>query len=246
MSFDLHALAGAYAVDALDDVERARFERHLRECEDCRAEVASLHEATGLLAESVMATPPPSLRERVLAEAATVRPLPPVMAESAQTAPTPITRRRPRRLPTLAAAAAAVVAIGAGGVVWQPWGDDGSSQSPRLTASERVLNAKDAESYTKTFPGGARATITVSDQLNQAVIQTKDMPAAQKGTVYQVWLQHDDVMVDAGLMPEGPDNTVLLYGDPADAVGAGITVEPAGGSQTPSDEVVALFEFQQT
>ncbi len=42
---DLHGLSGAYAVDALDDLERARFERHLAECEDCRAEVASLVEA---------------------------------------------------------------------------------------------------------------------------------------------------------------------------------------------------------
>ena len=39
MSDDIHALSGAYAVDALDDVERARFERHLANCEACRAEV---------------------------------------------------------------------------------------------------------------------------------------------------------------------------------------------------------------
>ena len=33
---DLHLLSGAYAVDALDDLERARFEAHLRTCADCR------------------------------------------------------------------------------------------------------------------------------------------------------------------------------------------------------------------
>ncbi|HET8601639.1 MAG TPA: zf-HC2 domain-containing protein [Segeticoccus sp.] len=32
----------AHAVDALDDVERARFERHVTRCADCRAEVTSL------------------------------------------------------------------------------------------------------------------------------------------------------------------------------------------------------------
>jgi hypothetical protein len=26
---DVHALSGAYAVDALDDIERAQFQRHL-------------------------------------------------------------------------------------------------------------------------------------------------------------------------------------------------------------------------
>ena len=48
---DIHALSGAYAVDALDDIERAGFERHLAECADCRAEVASLRETAALLAE---------------------------------------------------------------------------------------------------------------------------------------------------------------------------------------------------
>ena len=41
---DVHALSGAYAVDALDDIERAAFERHLAACAECRAEVASLRE----------------------------------------------------------------------------------------------------------------------------------------------------------------------------------------------------------
>ena len=29
---EIHALSGAYAVDALDDIERAQFERHLATC----------------------------------------------------------------------------------------------------------------------------------------------------------------------------------------------------------------------
>ena len=41
---DVHALSGAYAVDALDDLERARFEEHLRRCPDCRSEVQTLQE----------------------------------------------------------------------------------------------------------------------------------------------------------------------------------------------------------
>jgi anti-sigma factor RsiW len=58
MTSDIHALSGAYAIDALDDIERAQFERHLAECAECRAEVDSLREAAGLLA------PPPSRRPR--------------------------------------------------------------------------------------------------------------------------------------------------------------------------------------
>ena len=45
MNDDIHGLVGAYAVDAVDDDERVRFEPHLAECAECRAEVASLRGA---------------------------------------------------------------------------------------------------------------------------------------------------------------------------------------------------------
>ena len=77
---DIHKLSGAYALDAVDDIERARFEQHLAECEDCRDEVASLRETAALLAETTAVTPPPSLRDSVLAGISQVRPLPPVVA----------------------------------------------------------------------------------------------------------------------------------------------------------------------
>ena len=52
---DIHALSGAYAVDALDDDERAQFEAHLAGCPSCRSEVDSLREAAALLAETTVA-----------------------------------------------------------------------------------------------------------------------------------------------------------------------------------------------
>ncbi len=39
MTDDIHALSGAYAVDALDELERVQFEQHLAGCSACRAEV---------------------------------------------------------------------------------------------------------------------------------------------------------------------------------------------------------------
>ena len=60
---DIHKLTGAYALDAVDDIERARFEQHLATCEDCRAEVAELRETAALLADDVAVTAPASLRE---------------------------------------------------------------------------------------------------------------------------------------------------------------------------------------
>jgi len=232
---DVHALSGAYAVDALDDIERAGFERHLAECETCRSEVASLREASALLAETTTSAPSAALRDRVLAEIATVRPLPPDVAPR-----TTSDRRsgRGRRFPVLVAAAAAAVALLAGGVTWQVM--DGPD-----SRTEQVLQADDAERFTQTFPGGATATIVRSKELNEAVILTEDMPTAPDGHSYALWLQHDQDMVPAGIMPSGADNTVLLSGDAATADGAGITVETTGEvHDEPEGEVVALFEFE--
>jgi anti-sigma factor RsiW len=234
---DIHALSGAYAVDALDDIERARFERHLAECAECRAEVASLRHTAGLLAETTAVAPPQGLRERVLADIATVRPLPPAVRTEA--AP-----RRRFRLAPLAAAAALIAAVGTGVVVAQPWADD-SSQAPQVSAVDRVLQAEDAERYPQTIDG-AEATLVRSRSLNQAVLVTEDMAPPPDGKVYELWLDHEGVgMVPAGLMTEGGEQEILLEGDPATATGAGITVEPAGGSEEPTLPPVTLIPFEK-
>jgi anti-sigma factor RsiW len=233
---DIHALSGAYAVDALDDIERAQFERHLAECADCRAEVASLRSTAGLLAETTATAPPEGLRDKVLADIATVRPLPPAVRTGA--AP-----RRRFRLASLAAAAAVIAAVGAGVVIAEPWADD-TSQT-QVSAVDQVLQAGDAERYTKTIDG-SEATMVRSPSLNKAVLVTKDMAPPPEGKVYELWLDHEGVgMVPAGLMAQGGSHTVLLEGDPGTALGAGITVEPAGGSEEPTLPPMALFEFDQ-
>jgi anti-sigma-K factor RskA len=237
---DIHALVGAYAVDALDDLERVAFERHLAECAECRDEVASLREATVLLAETTATEPPAALRDRVLAGISTVRPLPPEVPTSA---PAVRSQHRQGRGARFLVAAAAVVVLGAGATVaWQqPWQDD-SSEAP--SATDAVLSAPDARSTSLDFPGGAKATVTHSDELAEAVIVTQKMPPPPDGMVYQLWLdQPGEGMVSAGVMPVRADQTVLLDGNAASATGAGITVEPEGGSTSPTSEPIALFDF---
>ena len=246
MTSDIHALSGAYAVDALDDIERAQFERHLAECSECRAEVDSLREAAGLLAETTATEPPAALRDRLLAEVATVRPLPPLTLPPVIQAPAPAPARggHRRRLVPLVAAAAGLAALGAGGVVWHPWTDE-STQAPQVTAADRVRNAPDALTVTRKVDGG-EATIVASKSLNQFLVSTQDLPALPAGKVYEMWLQDADagmVPVSGGLMTAA-DATVVLKGDVANAIGAGITVEPAGGSKVPTSDPVALFSLE--
>ena len=253
---DIHTLSGAYAVDAVDDVERALFEAHMAGCSECRDEVASLSAAAGELASVTLVSPPSSLRAAVLADISSVRPLPPRVPTEAAMAPAPAAPpapvapasleskraeragRAPLRQWLVGIAAAAVLATG--GVVWHPWSADRSAV--QLTATQQVLQAKDAQRYEQKI-GDATATIVRSTSLKKAVIVTANMPAAPEGKVYELWLQQGPAMVKAGLMPDGPANTVLLEGDAATAAGVGITVEPAGGSDTPTLPPVALVTF---
>jgi anti-sigma-K factor RskA len=260
MSADIHGLVGAYAVDAIDEQERSAFELHLAECPECQAEVASLQEAATQLSLMSETAPPASMRAAVLAGIKTVRPLPPLEAQSggpvasgpvggsSPTAEAPtragsnVVQLRSRRRVTawLASAAAAAVLL-VGGLAWSPW-DDGPGGG---TVTEQVLAASDAQRYEKVI-GGAKATIVRSASLGKAVIIADHMPAAPAGKDFQLWLdQPNRGMVSAGVMPHGTADTVtiVLEGDAATATGAGITVEPAGGSPAPTTPPVALFSF---
>jgi anti-sigma-K factor RskA len=236
---DIHALSGAYAVDALDDLEHAEFERHLADCASCRAEVASLREAAAALADDVALPAPAALRTAVLDGITRVRPLPPVVPGGHRKEGRPVTRRR--WFPALVAAVVLAV-VGVGAAVWQPWREDSSRT---LTAADRVLADPDAQRFTQTLPGGATATIVRSAAEHRAVLVTEGLPVAPAGKVYQLWLQTPaQDMVSAGLVPD-EGSTVLLNGNSDDAIGAGISLEPDGGSPAPT-EVVALFDFRAT
>src|SRR5262249_27247548 len=107
---DIHTLAGAYALHAIDDLERARFDRHLAECPSCAAEVAELTAAMAALSAATAETPPPGLRAAVLARSAVTPQI--QRAERSQTFRLPAVRGR-----RLVAAAATLIALGGAGAV---------------------------------------------------------------------------------------------------------------------------------
>lgn len=242
---DVHALSGAYAVDALEADERARFEDHLERCADCRAEVADLRETAAELGHGDVVAPPAGLREQVLAGIETIRPLPPLAAPPAVSDELG-SRRRARlgglgRL-TLVAAAVLIVALAATALWMRPWSDDASDD---LTAAEQVLAADDAERVDDRLPDGTRATLVVSRSEGRAVLLVDDLAPPPGGTDYQLWLQTPEGdLTSAGLVPDGGDTTVALEGDASEATGAGITVEPDGGSEQPTTNPIAFFVLE--
>ena len=242
---DLHKLTGAYAMDALDELERARFEQHLAQCDDCRAEVAELRETAALLSESVAVPPPASLRESVLSGISQVRPLAPEVATIPVPAPARPEQPAGRRAwaPFLVAAALAIF-VGLGAMIVAPWGDD--DEVPRLTAAEQVLQAPDAEEVFLDLGESGRATVVRSKSQDKAVITTEDMVVAPEGKDYELWfMSPEEEFVAAGLMPDAADQTVVLDGSAAEAIAVGITVEPEGGSKQPTTDPIALFDLTE-
>jgi len=275
MSDDIHSLVGAYAVDAVDDAERTRFEAHLADCAECRAEVDSLRGAASSIAALADTPPSASLKAGLMRDIRSVRPLPPLMADQdrdrdqpsapdpgpaqdrqpsgpeagpADAAPVPghdeLHARRERRtggpgaVTRWLAGAAAAAAIVVGGVVWHPW-DTQTPQAP-VSASQQVLQAGDARSYTD-----RSTTIVRSASLGKAVVRGT-LPPPPAGKVYELWLQRPDgTMARAGLVTDvaGVRDGVVLQGDAATATGAGITLEPAGGSDAPTSTPLALVSF---
>lgn len=229
MSGEIHALSGAYAIDALDAAEREAFERHLAACGECRAEVDSLREAAASLADGVSLVPPAHLRDAVLDNIAKVRPLPPVVAA--------LPSRSPRRAWLGGAlVAAAVVALL---VVWiRP-----NTPSGTLSAADQVVRAQDVSSVSQRLSSGATVVWYRSEQLNRAAVSIKNLPKAAAGKTYELWLQSPDgIMHPAGLITGGT-TLVALTGSARTAVGAGLTVEHSGGSRSPTLPAVALTSF---
>lgn len=243
---DVHALAGAYALDALEPAETADFEEHLQSCGSCRDEVRSLRGAAGALAFDVAETPPPSLRSSVLAGISQVRPLPPVgdapaVAQPASASPVDELfeareRRARRRSPWLVGVAAALALVAGGAVVRTvQLNDELGSVSQQAAEVTAVLTAPDATTTSTGVTTGGRAAVVSSASLGKSVLVTDGLAPAPTGSTYQIWYLSDaGAPASAGFVPAGERSAVVLQGDLGAADGVGVTLEPEGGSPAPT------------
>ncbi len=231
MTTDLHTLAGAYALDALDPDERRRFEAHYPDCDTCRVEVEEFRAVAGEVATSIRREPPAHLRDQVLAriaETPQLSPAAPVIDLSERRA----ARRRTGAL--LAAAAAAVAVIGLSGALISISNDrDRAEQIAAAVADPDALvidldPTGDADGAIRVvWRPGTTETLILADGL--------DDPGS--GRVHQLWALGAEGPVPAGLFDvEGPSEGRLT--DLVDPAGWAVTVEPAGGSTAPTGEIV--------
>ena len=231
MTSDLHSLIAPYALDALDDVERARFEAHLAQCVSCQSELAGFVATANRLGDAEELPPPTGLRDRLMSEVSTTRQERPVVVA--------IQRKSAlrRTLPRLAMAAAFLVgAVGVGGYVAErDQANEFRAQSDTITS---IVAASDAKTTDKAFDGGGHVRLIASETADSAYIVAKSLPGLPDGKVYQVWMVKDDSPTSQGVFVSS--GSMVMKGlDGADRVA--ITVEPKGGSKQPSTPPIATL-----
>ncbi len=233
-----HTLAGAYAMDAISEPARVRFARHLARCQECAQEIASLREATARLAVATAETPPPGLKERVMAAAATTRQRPPVTSD----ADLPARLRAltwPGRVAVAAGAVAAVVVLVAAVVFGVSNGTMRHQLSQAQASSQQlaaVLTARDATMMTAPVADGGTVTIVMSHSMHALVFTAAGLRQLPASRGYELWLIGSAGDRPVGMLPQAASHMAgpviasgLRSGDHL-----ALTAEPAGGTSRPT------------
>lgn len=240
MSDELNVLAGAYALDALDDDERAVFEEHLETCERCAEEVAGMRLTAAELSHTTETAPPAQLRGQVLSAISQVRPLPPVVDNV-------IALRRARTSRSVwqfVAAACALIAIAVSG-----WGYSQHSNASRTASAQAsvqaLLHAPDLRVRTTALQQGS-GTLLYSTGERRVLLIGQGMPAPAAGETYQLWMlpANGQAVSAATFRPDHAGNVQLpVTGDLSGFARMAISVEPAGGSARPTLSTVQLLNI---
>jgi anti-sigma-K factor RskA len=224
---------GAYLLGALPPDEAADFEAHLGTCADCRRDLDALKVAADALPVSVpLVTPPPALKQRIMAVVNSEAELLAAAGERADAGPAPARapERRRRRgfggwlLRPGVALACGLVLLVAGGVagVLLASGDD-----------TRTVMAELA-------PPGSDVRLEIGD--DGATLVARDMPAPPRGRIYQVWLQRpgqDPEPTSVLWSTRGDGSANVAVPGSLDGVEAVlVTDEPQGGSDVPSESPI--------
>ncbi|MGU3433331.1 anti-sigma factor domain-containing protein [Actinomycetes bacterium M1A6_2h] len=230
---DLADLAYPYAVDAVDDAERADIEAILRDADasaraDFDAAVHDTRETMAVTSAATAVTPPPALRARILDAIADAQ-----QESGSVTSLADHRARRSSRWRVVAAAAAAVVIVGVGGTVVSTQLRDDPASPP----SSQVLAADDVRTSTADVTGGGTATVTWSRKADAAVVTFDGLASPGSDRVFELWLIEGTANPrSVGLVaPDAanPDAPQLITGL-GQAGTFAVSVEPDGGSPQPT------------
>lgn len=247
--------AASYALDALDHEERARFEAHLSDCEECQSEVAAYREVAGALAHAVPTRAIPrsdALRDRIVREARQVRPIA-IAPRPAVMAPIPV-KPPGRVVPWLFAAAAVIAAVGLG-LMYRGERQQAADLRSKLSTTRATLARDDSTLAAFLGPEVHVVSLTAAaDQKpsvrvfwnhtrRQFIVTALNLPPAPPGKTYQLWaLRKGKAPLSMGTFnpdPSGRTTTTLAVAQEINDGGfiddCAMTAEPAGGSPRPTE-----------
>lgn len=229
---ELETSVAAWVLGALDPPEAELVSAHAEGCPTCRELAGRLRRVVGALPLAVEeATPPPRLRERVLAAAAATR----------SPARTPVARRpiarAPaqrvpglRRIPAYALAAVAVLALLVGVVIGQV------AHAPQPAAPQVARFSLSGHQDMS----GAQASVIDLKSDGVALVDFRGLPQPGTGRVYEIWLipgSGNPVPVALFVPDSNGDRTVLVNRSLAGYTVMAVTNEPGpDGSQAPTQQ----------
>jgi hypothetical protein len=239
---ELDELLAAYALDAVDDDERAEVEAWIARTPRARRDVDELRETASMLTSTFGADDdvPTDLWSRIEAQLGEAPPplrLAPVREISGDA-----TRRSSRRRWTLGIAAALVLVIAVGFGVYEARRN--SDQDARLAQVERGMRGGSMERAAQDAamePGARVARLTSSSGTVMAKVVTtvdghgylvvQNLPELDEGQTYQLWALMPDgmqpTMVSVGVLGRNP--TASAFTTDTKAMGYGLTMEDRPG-----------------
>ncbi len=227
---DIEELLGAYALDALETDEANTVDLHLRECPQCRAEVADYRETAAQLAFGGLEAPP-GIWEKIQAS---LEEAPPKL-ELARVIPVPESRWRSAgvKLTAMAAVVISVVALGVATLRPDPPGRDGSIDA------EIAAAAVDPEAvHVNLISSGSPTSAKIVLVDGRAYLADHSLPPLEGGQTYQLWGQKGDTFVSLGVLGARPQRGQVAAN--ADFEAMAITAESQPGVvQTKQPAVVA-------
>ena len=249
---DVASLSGAYALNALDEGEKAAFEAHMAESEETRNEATELTDTAVLLGLAVdPETPPASLKASIMAQLATT---PQLEREPAATTSIPDARFSTpaqakaqarwfaRPVNAIVGVAAAVALIIGGGVAVNAISTNVTQQA-EANQLAAIYAASDSQSVKATVAGGGDATLVWASSLKTSALIVEGMNALPADKVYELWYINDDGARPAGTFSIGADGKMwqVLDGTMGKGDAVGVTVEPQGGSSKPTTDPVLVI-----
>ena len=247
---DIEELLGAYALDAVDEDEKAAVEAHLPTCPRCAAEVADHREVAAQLANTG-ADAPEGVWARIVESLEETPPtldiFPPRAArpEPPGAAVVSLADRRPvRRWLPMSAAAAALVVVGlvAGFLV----ADDPTPTQPEFAqpdladVARRMLNDPGSVEVELVSSGSDVEARAVVGPDGSGYLLGTSLPALDDSQTYQLWGVRDDAVISLGILGRAPDVVAFHLDDSIDALA--ITAEVAGGVEKSANEAVVAGE----